>query len=85
MAFIIAAEGMFKMRFDLSGCGADSTNLHSQHSVDSIRRRARVFKDAGGDVAQVPMGRFVVVDQTDKEASPSRLSLLHATWHGRQM
>jgi len=40
----------------------------SQQSVDSIRRCVRTFKDAGGDVAQVPVGRFVVVGQTDEEA-----------------
>ncbi len=40
----------------------------SQQSVDSIRRCVRAFKDAGGDVTQVPVGRFVVVGQTDEEA-----------------
>ncbi len=40
----------------------------SQQSVDSIRRCVRTFKDAGGDVAQVPIGRFVVVGETDEEA-----------------
>ncbi len=40
----------------------------SQQSVDSIRRCIRAFKDAGGDVAQVPVGRFVVVGETDEEA-----------------
>jgi alkanesulfonate monooxygenase SsuD/methylene tetrahydromethanopterin reductase-like flavin-dependent oxidoreductase (luciferase family) len=40
----------------------------SQQSVDSIRRCVRAFKDAGGDVAQVPIGRFVVVGETDEDA-----------------
>ena len=40
----------------------------SQQSVDSIRRCIRAFKDAGGDVDQVPIGRFVVVGETDEEA-----------------
>jgi alkanesulfonate monooxygenase SsuD/methylene tetrahydromethanopterin reductase-like flavin-dependent oxidoreductase (luciferase family) len=40
----------------------------SQQSVDSIRRCNRAFKDAGGDVAHVPIGRFVVVAETDEAA-----------------
>jgi alkanesulfonate monooxygenase SsuD/methylene tetrahydromethanopterin reductase-like flavin-dependent oxidoreductase (luciferase family) len=40
----------------------------SQQSVDSIRRCIGAFKDAGGDVAQVPIGRFVVVDESDEAA-----------------
>jgi alkanesulfonate monooxygenase SsuD/methylene tetrahydromethanopterin reductase-like flavin-dependent oxidoreductase (luciferase family) len=40
----------------------------SQQSVDSIRRCVRAFKDAGGDVDQIPIGRFVVVGETDEEA-----------------
>jgi alkanesulfonate monooxygenase SsuD/methylene tetrahydromethanopterin reductase-like flavin-dependent oxidoreductase (luciferase family) len=40
----------------------------SQQSVDSIRRCIRAFKDAGGDAAQVPIGRFVVVGETDAAA-----------------
>jgi alkanesulfonate monooxygenase SsuD/methylene tetrahydromethanopterin reductase-like flavin-dependent oxidoreductase (luciferase family) len=36
----------------------------SQQSVDSIRRCIGAFKDAGGDVAQVPVSRFVVVGET---------------------
>ena len=40
----------------------------SQQSVDSIRRCIGAFKDAGGDVAQVPIGRFVVVGETDEDA-----------------
>jgi alkanesulfonate monooxygenase SsuD/methylene tetrahydromethanopterin reductase-like flavin-dependent oxidoreductase (luciferase family) len=40
----------------------------SQQSVDSIRRCIGAFKDAGGDVANVPIGRFVVVGETDEEA-----------------
>lgn len=40
----------------------------SQQSVDSIRRCVQAFKDAGGDVDQVPIGRFVVVGETDEEA-----------------
>ena len=40
----------------------------SQQSVDSIRRCVGAFKDAGGDVAQVPIGRFIVVGETDKAA-----------------
>src|SRR5712691_6721407 len=45
----------------------------SQQSVDSIRRCIGAFKDAGGDVAQVPIGRFVVVGETDEAAR-------QATW-----
>jgi alkanesulfonate monooxygenase SsuD/methylene tetrahydromethanopterin reductase-like flavin-dependent oxidoreductase (luciferase family) len=40
----------------------------SQQSLDSIRRCVAAFKDAGGDVAQVPIGRFVVVGETDEAA-----------------
>ncbi len=40
----------------------------SQQSVDSIRRCIGAFRDAGGDVARVPIGRFVVVGETDKAA-----------------
>jgi alkanesulfonate monooxygenase SsuD/methylene tetrahydromethanopterin reductase-like flavin-dependent oxidoreductase (luciferase family) len=40
----------------------------SQQSVDSIRRCIAAFKDAGGDVAQVPIGRFVVVGESDAAA-----------------
>lgn len=40
----------------------------SQQSVGSIRRCIGAFKDAGGDVAQVPIGRFVVVGETDEAA-----------------
>jgi len=40
----------------------------SQQSVASIRRCLRAFKDAGGDVTRVPIGRFVVVGETDEEA-----------------
>jgi alkanesulfonate monooxygenase SsuD/methylene tetrahydromethanopterin reductase-like flavin-dependent oxidoreductase (luciferase family) len=40
----------------------------SQQSVDSIRRCVRAFKDAGGDAAKVPIGRFVVVGETDEAA-----------------
>jgi alkanesulfonate monooxygenase SsuD/methylene tetrahydromethanopterin reductase-like flavin-dependent oxidoreductase (luciferase family) len=40
----------------------------SQQSVDSIRRCIRAFKDAGGNVADVPIGRFVVVGETDEAA-----------------
>ena len=36
--------------------------------MDSIRRCIGAFKDAGGDVAQVPIGRFVVVGETDEAA-----------------
>jgi alkanesulfonate monooxygenase SsuD/methylene tetrahydromethanopterin reductase-like flavin-dependent oxidoreductase (luciferase family) len=40
----------------------------SQQSVDSIRRCIGAFKNAGGDVAQVPIGRFVVVGESDDAA-----------------
>lgn len=40
----------------------------SQQSVDSIGRCLRAFKDAGGDAANVPIGRFVVVGETDEAA-----------------
>lgn len=40
----------------------------SQQSVESVRRCIRAFKDAGGNVAQVPIGRFVVVGETDQAA-----------------
>jgi alkanesulfonate monooxygenase SsuD/methylene tetrahydromethanopterin reductase-like flavin-dependent oxidoreductase (luciferase family) len=39
-----------------------------QQSVDSIRRCIGAFKNAGGNVAQVPIGRFVVVGETDEDA-----------------
>jgi alkanesulfonate monooxygenase SsuD/methylene tetrahydromethanopterin reductase-like flavin-dependent oxidoreductase (luciferase family) len=40
----------------------------SQQSVPSIRRCIGAFRDAGGDVAHVPIGRFVVVGETDEAA-----------------
>lgn len=40
----------------------------SQQSVPSIRRCITAFRDAGGDVAGVPIGRFVVVGESDKAA-----------------
>jgi alkanesulfonate monooxygenase SsuD/methylene tetrahydromethanopterin reductase-like flavin-dependent oxidoreductase (luciferase family) len=40
----------------------------SQQSVDSIRRCIAAFRDAGGDVAQVPLGRFIVVGESDAAA-----------------
>ena len=40
----------------------------SQQSVPSIRRCIAAFKDAGGDVAQVPIGRFIVVGESDEDA-----------------
>ena len=45
----------------------------SQQSVDSIRRCIGAFKDAGGDVAQVPIGRFVVVGESDAAAYKAAL------------
>lgn len=40
----------------------------SQQSVDSLRRCMTAFADAGGDRDQVPIGRFVVVGETDQAA-----------------
>lgn len=40
----------------------------SQQSVDSLRRCIGAFKNAGGDAAKVPVGRFVVVGETDEAA-----------------
>lgn len=40
----------------------------SQQSVDSLQRCIRAFEDGGGDAAKVPVGRFVVVDETDEAA-----------------
>ena len=40
----------------------------SQQSVPSIRRCITAFRDAGADVVSVPIGRFVVVGETDKAA-----------------
>ncbi len=40
----------------------------SQQSVASIGRCIAAFRDAGGDVAAVPIGRFVVVGETDEAA-----------------
>ncbi|HTQ33624.1 MAG TPA: LLM class flavin-dependent oxidoreductase [Stellaceae bacterium] len=39
-----------------------------QQSVPSIRRCIAAYKDAGGDVSAVPIGRFVVVGETDEAA-----------------
>lgn len=39
-----------------------------QQSVDSLRRCMRAFKNAGGGAAKVPVGRFVVVGETDEAA-----------------
>lgn len=40
----------------------------SQQSVGSIRRCIAAFKDAGGDMAHVPISRFIVVGETDEAA-----------------
>lgn len=40
----------------------------SQQSVSSIRRCITAYKDAGGDVGKVPIGRFVVVGESDAAA-----------------
>jgi len=40
----------------------------SQQSVPSIRRCIAAYRDAGGDVSHVPIGRFVVVGDTDEAA-----------------
>jgi alkanesulfonate monooxygenase SsuD/methylene tetrahydromethanopterin reductase-like flavin-dependent oxidoreductase (luciferase family) len=40
----------------------------SQQSVDSIRRCVRAYTEAGGSMADVPIGRFVVVGETDAAA-----------------
>jgi alkanesulfonate monooxygenase SsuD/methylene tetrahydromethanopterin reductase-like flavin-dependent oxidoreductase (luciferase family) len=40
----------------------------SQQSVGSIRRCIAAYRDAGGDVDQVPIGRFVVVGDSDATA-----------------
>jgi alkanesulfonate monooxygenase SsuD/methylene tetrahydromethanopterin reductase-like flavin-dependent oxidoreductase (luciferase family) len=40
----------------------------SQQSVDSIRRCVRAYTDAGGSMADIPIGRFVVVGETDEAA-----------------
>jgi len=40
----------------------------SQQSVGSIRRCVAAFKDAGGDMARVPISRFIVVSETDDAA-----------------
>ncbi|WP_067732676.1 LLM class flavin-dependent oxidoreductase [Novosphingobium naphthalenivorans] len=45
----------------------------SQQSADSLRRCNRAFRDAGGDAGNVPVGRFVVVGETDQVA-------LQAAW-----
>ena len=40
----------------------------SQQSVGSIRRCIAAFKDSGGDPAQVPISRFIVVGETEDDA-----------------
>jgi alkanesulfonate monooxygenase SsuD/methylene tetrahydromethanopterin reductase-like flavin-dependent oxidoreductase (luciferase family) len=45
----------------------------SQQSVDSIRRCVRAYTEAGGNMADVPIGRFIVVGETDAAA-------WHAAW-----
>ena len=45
----------------------------SQQSVGSIRRCIGAFKDAGGDVTRVPIGRFVVVGESDAAARKAAL------------
>jgi alkanesulfonate monooxygenase SsuD/methylene tetrahydromethanopterin reductase-like flavin-dependent oxidoreductase (luciferase family) len=45
----------------------------SQQSVDSIRRCVRAYTEAGGSMAHVPIGRFIVVGETDAAA-------WHAAW-----
>lgn len=40
----------------------------SQQSVPSIRRCVAAFRDAGGDVTAVPIGRFIVIGESDEAA-----------------
>ena len=40
----------------------------SQQSVPSIRRCLAAYRNAGGDVGHVPVGRFIVVGDSDSEA-----------------
>jgi alkanesulfonate monooxygenase SsuD/methylene tetrahydromethanopterin reductase-like flavin-dependent oxidoreductase (luciferase family) len=40
----------------------------SQQSVASIRRCVRAYTDAGGNMADVPIGRFIVVGETEAAA-----------------
>ena len=40
----------------------------SQQSAPSIRRCIAAYRDAGGDVSKVPIGRFIVVGETDEDA-----------------
>ena len=40
----------------------------SQQSVPSVRRCIAAFRDAGGDAANVPIGRFIVVGESDEAA-----------------
>jgi alkanesulfonate monooxygenase SsuD/methylene tetrahydromethanopterin reductase-like flavin-dependent oxidoreductase (luciferase family) len=40
----------------------------SQQSIDSIRRCVRAYTEAGGHVEDVPIGRFIVVGETDAAA-----------------
>jgi alkanesulfonate monooxygenase SsuD/methylene tetrahydromethanopterin reductase-like flavin-dependent oxidoreductase (luciferase family) len=54
----------------------------SQQSVDSIRRCIGAFKDAGGDVSHVPIGRFVVVGETDEAARRIALPAAEALTSG---
>ena len=40
----------------------------SQQSVPSIRRCIAAFRDAGGEVGHVPIGRFIVVGESERHA-----------------
>lgn len=41
---------------------------HGIQSVDNLRRCLSVFGQAGGDIAEVPVGRFVYVGESDEQA-----------------
>jgi alkanesulfonate monooxygenase SsuD/methylene tetrahydromethanopterin reductase-like flavin-dependent oxidoreductase (luciferase family) len=41
---------------------------HGIQSLDTVRPNLQLFASAGGDVSQVPVGRFVYVGQTDASA-----------------
>jgi alkanesulfonate monooxygenase SsuD/methylene tetrahydromethanopterin reductase-like flavin-dependent oxidoreductase (luciferase family) len=50
--------------------GASGHHLiqHGIQSLDTVRENLRLFAEAGGDVGEVPVGRFVYVGETDESA-----------------
>jgi alkanesulfonate monooxygenase SsuD/methylene tetrahydromethanopterin reductase-like flavin-dependent oxidoreductase (luciferase family) len=51
-----------------AGAGGHHLIQHGIQSLATVRDNLRLFAESGGDVSQVPVGRFVHVGETDSSA-----------------